>query len=250
MKITSLIRIPEKYYNNFFFNFGFGVIAPLVCLLADPGIFKGESLLSTGGLFAAIKVFAYLAIGLGVAALAAWLLFRNRLAAYSSYLSGVFWIAQVAALLLATVLVPFSILGLAISRVGLLSLLGFIPFFTAFVFSRQRKLARSDASALPHRKRSAFLGALGVVMIPILLQWATSRYVNSAIRIILNNPDSSPIAISQIKAAFWCGDECFYELAYNYYKSYNDPARHQYLATVYHDITGGDISTKISNFSD
>lgn len=230
-----------------FFDWCFGVIVPVICLIFDPIVFKGESLVVTGGLFAYWKVFAYTAIGSSILALALWLLRRDRLAPYAAYIAGVFLAAQIASFLLAVILLPFSLIGTLMSGIGLL---GFMPFFTAYVFSRQRHIALIVSTMHPNRRRSTLIGALGVVILPLLLQIGTSSYVNSAVRTILTDTTSAPAAVQQLKWAFWCGDECFYDLAWNYYKANDGPDRRAYLASVYHDITGGDIRTKISTFSD
>lgn len=246
MNASTTTQVPARLNTRWLFDFGFGVIAPLICLIADPIVFKGgQSFIASGGLLAPFKVAAYSAIGLGVAALAIWLIFRPRLLAHSDFFAGIFLMAQVSAFLTAVIILPLSIIG-----IGIGGILGFIPFVTAFVFSRQRKQAQIDSAALPHRRRNAFVAIFAVIAIPILLQWATSRYVGSAVRTILTNADSTPAAVSQLKAAFWCGNECFFDMAHEYYKAFKDPARRQYLADIYHDITGGNIRTQISSFSD
>lgn len=247
MSTTIAGFLPTVKQRRFLFDFVFGVLAPIICLIVDPVVFKGAAFLSFGGLLAPVKIAAYSAIGLGVAALALWLVFRPRLIKISGCFAGIFRMAQVVSFLLALVILPFSIIGIGMAGLGLL---GLIPFLTAFVFYHQGGLARADASKLPHRRRSALLGAFAIILIPIMLQWATGRYVSRAVNDLLTNPDAAPSAVSRLRAAFWCGDECFYNLAWNYYKSYKDPARQQYLASAYHDITGGDIRTKITTFSD
>ncbi|MBI1280941.1 MAG: hypothetical protein GC179_22645 [Anaerolineaceae bacterium] len=230
------------------FHFVFGVLAPIVCLVLDPIVFKGSaSFLSSGGLLAPVKIFYYVAIGLVVTILTGWLFFRSRLIPHAAYIVGVFTIALFVSAILGIALLPFSVLGIGMSGIGLL---GFTPLLTAIVYYRQRKRALADASTLPHRRLSMFLGAVAIIVIPLVVQSATSSYVNSAVNTILTNPESSPAAVSQLKAAFWCGDECYFNLAWDYYKAYKNPERQQYLAAVYHDITGGDIRTKITNFSD
>ena len=97
---------------------------------------------------------------------------------------------------------------------------------------------------------AALVASVAVILIPALVQWAASRYVNTAVHVLLTDSGSSATAVSQLKAAFWCGDECFYELVVAYYKAYEDPARQQYLANLYHDLTGGDLRTKIDSYSD
>ncbi len=234
------------------FDFIFGVLAPLICLIVDPVVFKGSysfdtSFIATGGLLAFAKVFYYVAIGLVVILLTVWLFFRSRLIPYAAYIVGIFTIAMIVSALLGVVLLPFSVIGIGLSGVGLL---GFTPIFTAIVYYRQRKQALTYVSTLPHRRLSMVIGAVAIIVIPLVFHLATARYVSNAVNEVLSHPENSSAAISQLKAAFWCGDECFYQLAWNYYKAYKDPARQEYLAAVYHDITGGDIRTKITTFSD
>jgi hypothetical protein len=149
--------------------------------------------------------------------------------------------------LLGIVLVPLSIIGFGMTG---LSVLGFTPILTAIVYYHQRKQALTYVSTLPHRRLSMLIGAVAIILIPLIFQLATARYISSAVNDILTHPDNSSAAVSQLKAAFWCGDECFFQLAWNYYKAYKEPARQQVLANVYHEITGGDIRTKITTFSD
>ena len=245
MSSITTTKVPARLNTRWLFDFGFGVIAPVICLIVDPVVFKGASFLADGGLLAPFKVAAYTAVGLGVAALAIWLIFRPRLLTHSDFFAGIFLMAQVSAFLTAVIILPMSIIG-----IGMGGILGLIPFVTAFVFSRQHKQAQIDSAALPHRRRNTFVAMFAVIAIPIFLQWTTSRYVGSAVRTILTNADSTPAAVGQLKAAFWCGNECFFDIAHEYYKASKDPARRQYLANIYHDITGGDINTQITTFSD
>lgn len=230
------------------FHFVFGVLTPILCLIFDPVVFKGSaSYLGSGGLLAPVKIFYYVAIGLVVIILGAWLFFRRQLIPYSAYIVGIFTVAMIVAGLLGIVLVPISIMGFGMTG---LSVLGFTPILTAIVYYHQRKQALTYVSILPHRRLSMLIGAVAIIVVPLVFQLATARYVSSAVNELLTHPDNSSAAVSQLKTAFWCGDECFFQLAWNYYKAYNDPARQEYLASVYHDITGGNIRTKITTFSD
>lgn len=230
------------------FHFVFGVVTPILCLIFDPIVFKGStSFLGTGGLLAPVKIFYYVAIGLVVILLAVWIFFRTRLIPYAAYIVGIFTIAMIVSGLLGVVLLPISIIGISMAGQNIL---GFTPILTSTVYYYHRNQALAYVSTLPHRRLSMLIGAVAIIVIPLVFQLATARYVSSAVNDILVHPDNSSTAVSQLKTAFWCGDECFYPLAWNYYKAYKDPARQDYLASVYHDITGGDIRTKITTFSD
>ncbi len=250
MTVPAAPQRPPKYTPRFFFDFGFGVLAPPLLLILDPLIFKGASYLPTGGLLAPIKIGAYTAIALGISAMALWLIYRGRLRVYSAYLLGIMGIGQAIAFAFAALLLPLSIIGVITAGSEGVGILGLVPIFTVFVFDRQRLVVRAYANARVNRKRAALIGAIAVIAISLFLQCGTWLYVNGAIRDLLNNPESPPRAVNQLKYAFWCGDECFYDLVSNYHKADNDPIRQQYLAAVYHDITNGDIRTKIFSYFD
>lgn len=230
------------------FHFVFGTLTPILCLIFDPVVFKGSaSYLAAGGFLAPVKIFYYVAIGFVVILLSVWLFLRGRLIPYAAYIVGIFTVAMMVSALLGIILVPISIMGIGMTG---LSVLGFTPIFTAAVYYHQRKQALAYVTSLPHRRLNMVIGAVAIIVIPLVFQLATARYVSSAVNEILTHPENATAAASQLKAAFWCGDECFYQLAWNYYKAYKDPARQEYLAAVYHDITGGDIRTKTTTFSD
>ncbi len=229
---------PARLNIRFIFDLTFGVFVPLICLIADPIVFRAGTISFASGMLTAFKIAAYTSIAISVTALAAWLIFRRPLAAYSGYLDGIFMMAQVMAFLLALYILPDSLTAIGITGFGLL---GLTPFVTSFVFFHQHRLARADASMLPHRARNTLIGALVAIIIPLLLQTTTTSYVNNALLTILNDPDSSAAAVTQLKTAFWCGDECFYELVLKHYQFRDDPDRQQYFATIYRDITGDEI---------
>jgi len=99
-----------------------GVALPLVCLLADPGVFRGWS----------YRPVVYSFILTEVVILGAWLLLQKRLQGSSLFFAGPLAAGGGFALALGVALLPLSLFGLLL----LIGVLGFTPFFTAVAFLR------------------------------------------------------------------------------------------------------------------
>lgn len=99
-----------------------GVALPLVCLLADPGVFRGWS----------YRPVVYSFILTEISILAAWLILKRRLQGSSLFFVGPLVAGGGFALALGVALLPLSLFGLLL----LIGVLGFSPFFTAVAFLR------------------------------------------------------------------------------------------------------------------
>lgn len=99
-----------------------GILLPLVCLLADPGVFRGWS----------YRPVVYSFILTEIAILGAWLILQRRLQGSSLFFAGPLVAGGGFALALGVALLPLSLFGLLL----LIGLLGFSPFFTAAAFLR------------------------------------------------------------------------------------------------------------------
>jgi hypothetical protein len=99
-----------------------GIAFPLICLLADPGVFAGWS----------YRPVVYSFIGTELMLLAAWLVLQKRLQASALFFAGPLVAGGGFALALGVALLPLSVFGLLV----FIGLLGFTPFFTAFAFTR------------------------------------------------------------------------------------------------------------------
>lgn len=121
-----------------------GVALPLVCLLADPGVFRGW----------AYRPVAYCFIGTEILTLAAWLLLRTRLQGSALFFAGPLAAGAGFAFALGIALLPLSLFGLLL----LIGVLGFTPFFTAFAFLRNGLLAFQRGRA--GRRKAAVLAVV------------------------------------------------------------------------------------------
>ena len=99
-----------------------GIALPLICLLADPGVFAGW----------AYRPVVYSFIGTEIAVLAAWLVLQKRLRTSALFFAGPLAAGGGFAFALGVALLPISVFGLLV----LVGVLGFTPFFTAFAFVR------------------------------------------------------------------------------------------------------------------
>jgi hypothetical protein len=160
------------------FDVVMGIIAPILCLYFDPLIFKNIIFSVSCGdgnatLGQPLAIFAYTLIGLGMLALAIWLIAGTRLGGSAAFFAGIFFAGAESALALGVALLPLSVPALLF----IIGILGFIPFLTAFVYLRNGVRAwRSARRQDPPKLRAwvftiALMGALVIYLIPTFIQW-------------------------------------------------------------------------------
>lgn len=161
-----------------------GILAPLVCLIADPAVFRSSAFMDE--IFCSrgpvvdnplsphhLVIFAYSLIGLGMLALLIWLIAGRWLGPTSAIFAGIFMTGAGSAFTLGIVLLPLSIAGLYV----LIGVCGFTPLLTSFVYlrngirawriARQHKPTRSFRWLLA----LALAASLAVYVIPAYIQW-------------------------------------------------------------------------------
>jgi len=114
-----------------------GVIWPIIMLIADPIIFKGD-FMGDDPAFAPVTPACYSAIFLGMYALAHHLTSKPS----SAVIAGVLATATLFATVLGVAMLPMSAFGTLFFGYGLL---GLSPFFTALAFSYQARRAFREA---------------------------------------------------------------------------------------------------------
>jgi hypothetical protein len=137
------------------FDFVWGLIMPLICLAVDPIVFKYGDInlpprpdqpweltdLFTRAGFYSYSFAAYVFFGWQMALLMAALVLGRPSVRWAAFLSGTFNIGYMTAVLIGTLALLPSLLGLYVG----VGLLGFTPLFTAFAF--HRRMQRADAVA-------------------------------------------------------------------------------------------------------
>ncbi len=166
-------RMPLTFHNRQFhaeptrrqktFDWVFGVGLPLVCFAADPIVFRKES-----DLLHEYKTFAYVLGAVSIMAMAAWLLWGQKLGELRPYLGGLFIAGSIVSLIVGLILSPFSMMGIFV----LIGFLGFTPFFSAYVYLRNGARAIADSKLdMPKSVvyRAAILAALYSLIVPFVL---------------------------------------------------------------------------------
>jgi hypothetical protein len=148
------------------YDWAFGVILPVLCFAADPGVF-GSHYLYREGVLGGMAVFAYALSFAAVMGTMAWLIWGNKLGAALPFLSGVLATSALVSLLLGILLFPASFIGI----VYLVGFLGFTPLFTSRVFFRTSKAAFQASASYCDRVTAWHLfglGALASFVLPFL----------------------------------------------------------------------------------
>lgn len=259
---------PTRWQNGF--DFTFGILTPIVCLLIDPQVFTQGSTPSDPGL-SGWRVFAFTAVAGGALALISLWLSRGRsgwvtngvvfpfgVAALAALLIGwkpavmsivalVFYVATALGIDLHLFVINASILGLAV--------LGLTPLFTSFVYLRtavraaeadlwRRGLFGSVKTTIAHN-----LGVILMLGVPAGLQHQANHYVQSRVDVILQSPQPHPVPVAELKAAFWCTPACYWNIARQYEWASGED-RKQRLADIYFELTGLVLQPNTEQFQD
>src|ERR1041385_5658172 len=157
------------------FDLFFGIVVPLLCVWADPVMFKRTALAGPGELFS-YRFFAYTEIAVAVTALAAFLS-TNR---PSLWMSGFLSAAAVFSVGLAIKILPLALMALLI----VIGAQGLTPWFSAAVFFRN---SVRSVRALSVRQKGVpamqiALISLLVLGIPMALQLFGNRVLDRAVQ--------------------------------------------------------------------
>ena len=124
---------------QFIFDGTFGIIAPLLCVIFDPIVFRGG--LYDAPLLDDYRIFAYTIIFIEITVLLMWLVGRQpRMRA--RVLGHVMYGGALFSLVIGLVLLPFSLIGIAFYGIGLC---GFAPFLTFIIYLRNGRRALRHA---------------------------------------------------------------------------------------------------------
>jgi hypothetical protein len=227
------------------FDGTFGVVAPLLCVIFDPIVFRG-GLFGGGALLGGWRVCAYLIIFVEVAALLAWLA-GARTAGRARVLGGVMLAGALFSLVVGLVLLPFSLLGILLAGLGLC---GFTPFVAAFIYLRNgRRALRHARAAAPAPGRSDWrpvvLAATITLALPLAAQWQVTRVVARNVRVVVaGGAAGARDAIATLRVMHKLTGENLDELVWAYRRE-PDAARRAQLAAVYTEVTGLDIEGRL-----
>jgi hypothetical protein len=160
------------------FDWSYGVIVPLICAAADFIVF------TKNGVLAEYATFAHILSASSIMAMAAWLLWGDRLRWLTAALGGFFIAGSAVSLLVGIVLLPYSVAGLFL----LIGVLGFTPLFSALVFFRNGYRALNTSTSFLESRlvwQSAVLGGLFGLVIPYVLHFFTKGPLSSYTSVLM-----------------------------------------------------------------
>lgn len=227
------------------FDTVFGIVLPVVCLAADPGVFRGT-------LFGPILPWPLAAwtILLGnMVLLVVWWVLGRRLRPVAALFGGAFWAGAFFAGLIALLLLPFY----PLAAVG--GWLVLVPAFTCFVLARNASRALLAIGRTRKGARQVLLGLLGAAILtalPTSLEWhVKANIADTTRRIIQGTGDEIDRAVEDLPDFYWypfplgVGDRIV-----SAYRDANDPARQQALSRAYRRLTGDDIEDRLLALED
>ena len=231
---------PEVTPGQNVFDVFFGVLLPVVCLVADPIVFKGGSLMG-GGTFARYALPAYLFLGGSILAMAFWLATRRP----ALLLAGPFFVGGVVALGVGVVLLPLSLV-MAIVGIGLL---GLVPFGTAVTFLRNGVRAGHAARARrpgPHVVAVALLLAALAVGVPAGAHRFVERRLSQALTAAVSaDPRARGGGVATLRRYTRLLPEgAGLDRIVWVWHAERDPERKARLADVYAAVAGTDVESR------
>jgi hypothetical protein len=228
------------------FDVVLGIVLPILCVTFDPILFHSPG---SGGVLANYKAAGLLTIFIGVGAIAIWLS-TDRFAAVQS---GILALCGCFATLLGYLLLPLSILFTLFAGIGLL---GFIPFFTAFVFARNAVRAWSAALQGGKRQAVTMTATISFVMIPVAL-WGVESYLKHRQAVALaallsedSHDDEAAIGPLDTLGIKYLGSNGKFDEVVRRYEWEVSPTRRDRLATGYQKLTGESIEDRLFRLND
>lgn len=231
------------------FDVVFGIIAPILCLVFDPFVFR-SGIFGGAGYLHSIQTFAYISVGLGIISLIIWLYPSEKTALLAGIISGIFFVGALLAFALGLVLLPYSIFGLII----VIGVFGLTPFLTAFVYLRNGLRAFRKIQSTQNKNLLVGTMALGVICvigIPLAINLKTSDLVSQSVHIIIHSNKQEEIdsAINKLQSAFWCSDSCYDQIVWSYSEE-DDETKRKILSSAYLKLTGRSIEDRLRQLND
>ena len=228
------------------FDVIFGVIAPVLCFVFDPIVFKGNF---NDGLFPEYQSFAYLVSGIEILLLVVWLICGRELRPHTGLIGGLLISGALFSSIIGVIILPFSLMGLMLG----IGIFGFIPFLTALVYWRNgRDAFQLAGTPFPGRfsLSSVMLGCVLVVGVPAGISFTVSQLVSESMNTVINaSPEDADMAIEEIRYLQFLARPRLDKLVSAYVAEQRPPHKEE-LKRRYAKLTGEDIEIRLRNFAD
>ena len=229
------------------FDVAFGVALPILCLVADPFVFKGEPLWGLP-LLEDYQLVVYVISTVEMGFFLLWRTFPSQMSTFAAPFAGVFLAGAVFSTVIGVAILPFSLVGLLL----LIGVLGFTPFLTAFVYLRNGVRAINSQVNSPVSLRLTTAALSGVLMIGALV--LASQYTENAISasidtMVSGNVIETRAAASKLKSFRFIPGKHVDRIAVAYANEF-DPTKRDVLKNAYKEITGEDLETRQQRSAD
>jgi len=221
----------------------FGILLPLLCFYFDPGIIRG----AISEPLAHKEVLIYSLSAISILGLLLWLILGDRGNKGTAVLGGIMLAGAICSFSIGVLILPIAIIGLLL----IIGALGFIPFFTGWVYLRNALDAISAGKAsntIYSRIGVAVLATFLAIGIPAAAQWKINSMIDqSMVEIVSGTDNDFEAAIRRIKR---------FHLALNTdklvreYEKEGVPERKERLRRAYKEITGDEIDYRLRILND
>lgn len=239
-QFSNNVTVPQTV-----FDILFGVVAPILCFVFDPIVFKGGyGLRPFDQALSRFALLVYLFSALSIITLSLWLILAGRSSSLNAVIAGVLLTGSAFSLVIGIIILPLSIIGLLLLFIGIF---GFIPFFTAFVYLRNGiravRTARPLAGPL-ELTAMVLLGAVLSITPSVVAQWQINRTVTQSMNELLTgDAQAAHSATQKLRYFAWATDFDPVVLAYS---RETDQTRKETWAKAYREITGEDIEARLA----
>jgi len=258
---------PPTSREQLVFDVLFGVVAPILCFVFDPGILRTSGFDFGFGVpvafFPQFAAFIYIASGIEILLLTAWLAWGRRMETATQLAGGILMAGALFSGFIGLILFPFSLMGLAIG----IGVFGFVPFLTALVYLRNARSAFQVAAKHSDGPRSTPVGARGLTLRrspllatmaggllvlgpPAALSVAACMFMSQAMEAVLSaDEQQADLAIDEIRYLQFFAQPQVNKLVFEY-SATNEPSRKEELKRRYLKLTGNDIEQRLRFIND
>lgn len=224
------------------FDVVFGLVLPIVCLVADPLVFKSFPLFGPA-ILEDYQLFAYVVCTVEMGFFLVWRTFPTKVNAFSPLFAGVFLIGACFSTLIGLAMLPFTLFALLL----VIGVLGLVPFLSGFVYLRNAVRAiraQPNNTPLLFRLWLSVMSGLFVVVPLIFATVYAERSISSSVdTMIFGNAVQAEAAAKRLKwFRFIPLKECN-RLALAYGREWDDEKK-VFLSRVYRELTGEDIDLR------
>ena len=232
------------------FDVVFGVVGPIACFIADPVIFKSGMIGLGEPFLGRYQLFAYLTSAIAIAMLIAWLSLYEQVASISAFVSGILFAGSVFSTVVGILILPLTLIG----SMFLIGIVGFTPFFTAFVYVRNGVRAFRCENTQGVIRQMRYLAVIATVLITIAIPVAVDSQISSALSravddLVTGDANQAKAAADKLSWFPWLPSASLDQIVAAYGRE-SDPKRKEILKTFYVRVTGEDIDQRLMILND